>query len=661
MTLLTALLWAFTSTAQPDSLVLSLDSTRVVAVVNTSQLKGKLTETLTWDMAQISLLPKVLGTADPLHYASMLPGVQTNSEFNGGIHILGSETSHNDVRLGGVPVYGANHLFGLYSVFNSTHFPTATFALRTPTPTRLGGLFDMNLPDVIPDGTQAEGSVGLIASQVTIRSGKGNSAFFASARTSHLNTFYKGLMEMDGDPIRYHFGDYNISWLWSPGKRDKLWVNAYAGRDEGSIREVHFDALVDSRWGNSLASARWMHDFGNMVMDQTVFATGFRTAAAIDQEVIKLKLPSQITTYGYRGELKRGVSRLFLDISLHDVSPQTPEVSGNHNSGTVSERQKGAEIVPGVSTGGDFGLSTSWTAGLSIPWYISPEKESRVHLSPEFRVSHKLPRYGTIAGGVSMKYQHLFQTGFSDIGLPIEFWFLAGRHSDPQAALSGNLSYELDIKGGAYHLSADAYCSGLSGQVDYGGTLFDLIDTEYNLDRMLLKGRGINYGTGIILSKRSGDLTGWISYSWARALRRFESLSPGRYYPADHERPHELDAVATYRLGKWDFGGSFVAASGTPVTHPDFLYLASGQILAKYREHNSSRMRPYIRMDLSANWNFIRTEHIEAGLNLSVYNVMDYRNDVCYRLTLRGDEFRYGNLTSFMHFIPSTSLYFKIR
>ena len=57
-------------------------------------------------------MPQILGNADPMHYAQMLPGVQTNNEYQGGIHVQGCDNEHNQITIGGVPVYNAVHLLG---------------------------------------------------------------------------------------------------------------------------------------------------------------------------------------------------------------------------------------------------------------------------------------------------------------------------------------------------------------------------------------------------------------------------------------------------------------------------------------------------------------------------------------------------------------------
>ena len=91
-------------------------------------------------------MPKILGNADPLHYAQLMPGIQTNSEYDAGLHIQGCDNQHNVVALNGVPVYNPGHLLGIFSVFNGGHFANMQIRksnVTSDSPNRIGGTVDM--------------------------------------------------------------------------------------------------------------------------------------------------------------------------------------------------------------------------------------------------------------------------------------------------------------------------------------------------------------------------------------------------------------------------------------------------------------------------------------------------------------------------------------
>ena len=55
-----------------------------------------------WSFDEIDKLPQIFGYADPIKYSQTLPGIQTNNEYDAGIHIYGCDNSHNYVGIEGV-------------------------------------------------------------------------------------------------------------------------------------------------------------------------------------------------------------------------------------------------------------------------------------------------------------------------------------------------------------------------------------------------------------------------------------------------------------------------------------------------------------------------------------------------------------------------------
>ena len=114
--------------AQDDTRVYAIDTLVVSAKRTTSYLKGNANQEIQWDMNMMHHLPKILGNADPMHYTQLLPGVQTNSEYNSGLYVQGCDNSHNLVAIEGVPIYNASHLlvYGFFT-FGTACFPFQPF------------------------------------------------------------------------------------------------------------------------------------------------------------------------------------------------------------------------------------------------------------------------------------------------------------------------------------------------------------------------------------------------------------------------------------------------------------------------------------------------------------------------------------------------------
>ena len=245
---------------QTDSVTDKLDSTVLSARKRSSALAIGKAGVQKVDIGGLTSIPSVLGNADPVRFLASLPGVETGSELDAGLHIQGSESAHSLVSMDGVPVYGAKHLLGIFSVFNPPHFSTMRFSQKAVSANRLGGEVDMALPTDIPGSTKLDLSTGLISAQGTLRQPIGsNTALALSGRASFINLLYKDLVKIGEDPLQYDFGDVNMSLVSRPSAKDQLVFNVYSGRDKGHFSSSDTSLDLNADWGNFLASAAWKH------------------------------------------------------------------------------------------------------------------------------------------------------------------------------------------------------------------------------------------------------------------------------------------------------------------------------------------------------------------------------------------------------------------
>ena len=646
--------------AQTDSLYMHIDSTTFLIRRHTSAVRKSSSGVTTIDAGLIQSLPKIFGNTDPVNFIRQLPGVQTSSEYDSGIHIQGCDNSHNLISIGNIPIYGSNHLLGLFSSFIPYHHEKMTFSTSAVDATRLGGMLDMELADTLKKPVSGEISAGLISSQGTLRTRIGKKSHLRiSARGSYINLLYKRWMLISGNPLKYSFGDGNLTWLYADDQ-DRIWADIYFGTDKVHMTENTFDVGLGLNWGNAMGSLHWERRGADIRQRHSIYYSGFLSDCDVIQSSSSMDMTSFISTTGYKGQVKWKGFSAGADLAYHHIQPQSPQLHGIIGTeNNPQERQNSGEASVYARYTRTFADRIEAKIGLKGSGYMSPERQVYGGLSPEASVSYNTFTHGKIKAEYDLRRQYLFQTGISNIGLPVEFWFAAGRHSRPQYSHNFSLSYDASFFRESLAVSASVYYKRLYNQVQYTGSLFDFFSSVYDLDSHLLKGQGWNYGLNLMIHKQAGNLTGWVSYSLGRALRQFDNHGYNGIYPANHERIHELNAVASYKLRKWDFGGTFVYASGLPFTAPEYFYLSSGQLLAVYGEHNGCRMRPYIRLDLSVTYSFIKTPEQENGINLSVYNVLARHNDVMYRISKDEKGYSYSALSFFIQLMPSINYYHK--
>lgn len=647
--------------AQTDSLYMLIDSTTVVSERHSSALRLASGQIMKIDMDMIQNLPKILGNTDPLHFVKLLPGVQTNSEQDSGIHIQGCDAAHNEMSVGGVPVFGVNHMLGLFSIFNPEHYSQMSFS-HNSTFNRLGGMLRMELPDTLKKKVEGAVSVGIMSSQGSIGLRiKEKSHLKVSARQSYMNLLYGRWMTLNGTRIKYGFGDYNLTYIWDSGKGDRVWLDGYLGMDRAGMDEKSYDIGLSIKWGNYLGAAHWKHTGDILNHYHSLYSSGYMSDVFVSQSNAIVQLPTFINAAGYKGGLSWERLQARWESVYYRAMPQLPQIHGMFNS-TEPQKEIQNALENTLALDYDYEFASDWNlkAGLKGTLLYNPEAQLDWGLAPALSLSYNARRLGKFALDYRWQEQYIFQTGLSNVGFPIEFWFVAGKHSPAQ--YSQNISFAYDVKfcRDMFALSCNLYYKQLYNQVEYKGDLFDFFLQEYNLDDCLLKGRGWNYGANVMLHKQSGAVTGWVAYSVGRALRKFNDPEYTGIYPANHERIHELNAVCSYDWRRWNFSSTFIYASGQPFTAPGSYYISSGKIIANYGERNACRMRPYIRLDLSATWTIKKDENQENGLNFSVYNVLGRRNDVIYRLRVNDEnQFAYSRMSFGLRFVPSISYYHK--
>lgn len=641
--------------AHAQTLPLQIDSSIVSSSGKEILLKDRFAHATRVDVGEMAVFPSLLGNADPIRFAQMLPSTQSSSELDAGIHIQGCDHQHNLVSLGGIPIYGASHLMGLFSVFNPGHFKSMTYNPVAVGENRLGGVLDMQTRASSPREWGVDASLGLISAQASVEAPMAkNAGILVSARRSLLDLFFGDAIQLDKISLGYSFSDYNGTLIWHPSSQDRISLNFYYGDDR--MISAATGLGLDLYWKNLLGSLRWDHDN----LEQNLYYTACSLNLELDEQGKRVLLPSRIGTLGYKAVWTQGALRLRADFAMHQVVPQSPSVTG---SGVVFAQEapmRAWENSASAHWSGNPSSRFSYTVGLGAQWYVSPERKSHFGLSPHFTGILTLPRESRLYVHTGIRHQYLFQTGLSNIGFPTEFWLPAGKYSDPQWTAEASLTYEKDWgqrNGPTWSFSAELYGRYLGNQLDYTGGIMEFLDGSYRLQDALQQGSGRNYGLNLMLHKSTGNLTGWIAFSAGRSLRTFN----GKTWPSDHERLLELDLVASFRTGQWDFGGSFVCAGGTPFTEPLAYYMVGSQLVAAFKEHNAGRLEPYIRLDLNTRYHFRSRGRLQHGLNFSVYNVLArkqemYRTIECQRsLVLWSYKHIYLGITV----IPSVAYYLK--
>jgi outer membrane receptor protein involved in Fe transport len=212
-----------------------------------------------------------------------------------------------------------------------------------------------------------------------------------------------------------------------------------------------------------------------------------------------------------------------------------------------------------------------------------------------------------------------------------DFWTLADSKLDPSSAnhFIAGFTWEND----QFLVDVEGYYKQLFDLVEFSQRFRRTADDKYNF----FAGNGSSRGIEVLLQKKQGWLTGWISYTLSRTESYFPDISANPF-AAVQDQLHELKTVLSADLGAdWTLSTVFIYGSGKPYTSPVSQYTLNllGDASSSYvhiGEKNGYRLPAYHRLDVSISKLMSSSDDplkIRAGLSL--FNLYNHKNVSYYR------------------------------
>jgi hypothetical protein len=232
----------------------------------------------------------------------------------------------------------------------------------------------------------------------------------------------------------------------------------------------------------------------------------------------------------------------------------------------------------------------------------------------------------------------------------------------PEIADQGSIGWYKNFKDNMYEFNVETYYKYLQNQIDYR----NYANTQANekLEGELLYGIGRAYGLEMILKKKSGRLSGWISYCLSKTERKIQGINDGAWYRAKQDRTHDLSVVGMYEIKpNLTISALFVFYTGNAATFPSGKYVLDGQTQFVYTTRNGYRMPNYHRLDFGLNWVRKNTEKYESSWNFSIYNVYGRQNayNISFRPNADNPNVSEAVQVSLFRWIPAITYNFKFK
>ena len=598
---------------------------------------------ITLNREEIKAVPAFMGEVDILKTIQLLPGIQPGAEGTSGLYVRGGGPGQNLVLLDGVPVYNANHLFGFFSVFNADAIQNVN-VIKGGFPARYGGrlssVIDIQMKEGNMNEFHGEGAVGNVTSKITVEGpiNKGKTSYMLSARRTFLDLFTVPIARLsDSERITsYYFGDINAKVNHIFSDKDRIFISAYAGKDQfkeetnsisaiGDITEDLFEK-TDLGWGNITTALRWNHVynprlFSNLTATYSRYELNFSTE--VDVKFHQDDIIDQVSRRNiYQSNTRDWALKIdfdYLPTNNHLIRFGASAIDHRFNPGS-SQFQSHLETD---TTFGSSSISTqeffvyvedemeisdrlSLNAGLHLS--ASMAENTRYHslqprVSTNLQLNHKLSvktSYARMA-----QYIHLLVN--SGIGLTTDLWVPVTDRIKPQVSDQVALGIASEM-GNTFELTVEGYYKWMSNLIEYkdGAGFLDIDDAW---EDKVEPGEGYSYGVELLLKKPLGKATGWLGYTWSKNRRDFENLNFGREFFHRYDRRHDISLALNHRLKPHiDLGIVWVYGTGFPVTLPTSTYQKTSDHITGNTEttfikdfpgRNSTRMKDYHRLDVS--------------------------------------------------------------
>jgi len=670
--------------------------------VNSTQMSN-----VSLSMNQIKMLPRFFGETDIIKAIQLMPGIKGGSEGNAGLYVRGGGPDQNLILLDGAPVYNASHLFGFFSIFNSDAINHVQL-LKGGFPARYGGRLSSVLDVTMKDGNMkkysVEGSVGAIASKLTVEGPikKDVASFMVSGRRTYLDFLLQPLFQLGSGNSNmrqgYFFSDMNAKVNWKLSKKDRIFLSYYGGKDKFYLKSKPYSYLYDgntitdeseekNQWGNQLGGIKWNRIVNkNTFLNTQINYTKYYYLISQSTANSETNDTSNIEQYNYNGfissirdfsiksdaeiNLNRHYIRTGFSAVLHQFIPGQTEIkfrqTGKRTIDTTFGSDKTQSLESFIYAEDDFEYSKKLKINYGLHINLYNYKRSYFpSLQPRLAMRYLLNKTLSLKGSYSNMRQNIHLLTNNTLGLPNDLWVPATDKVKPMNSNQVAIGIAKSFKE-TYEITFETYYKNMKNVIEFKeGASFLSVNNSW--ENKVAVGNGKAYGFEFLFQKRTGDLTGWVGYTLSWVKRTVPEVNFGKEFYYKYDSRHDVSFVLNYKENeKWDYGLVWVFRTGNAITlatatYPGYTtnhFQNTYTPALSYTGRNNFRFANYHRLDLSVTRHFKKKWGM-IDLNFSIYNAYSRINPFYYKIGIDNRGNRQIKRVGLFPILPSLNLNFK--
>ncbi len=614
------------------------------------------------DFDRFSILPGMTET-DVLQSVQAFPGIQSINETVSDINIRGGTNDQNLILWDGIKMYQSGHFFGLISMYN-------------PQITQKVGLWKNGAPVAYTDGvsgtilmetdqqitTNFQGNVAFnfldanafadiplgSRSSVQVAARKAISNYVESPtyrayfdRISQDTEVESNAGEVVNSDFEFDFYDHSIRWLFKPSKKDEIRLNfinannelvfnenaTIGGREESKKSSVAQNSIAGGlqyhrSWTDRLSTSLNIYetDYALKAINANILDNQrFLQKNSVSETGVKLE-GSYILTDRWR--IQGGYQYIDTKVTnLDDIdNPFFRTLDGEVLSTHAGYTQLGYISKDRLTT---------FNAGIRYNYLDKFKKqllEPRLSFNQRFLNSFSLEILGEI------KHQNTsqiinFQNDF--LGIEKRRWRLSNDKDIP-VIIGKQLSAGLSFSDNGWLINIVGYFKNVDGI----STSSQGFQNQYEF--VPANGSYDANGIDLLIRKQFKNVNTWLSYSFLSSDYMF-TLLPDTSFPNNLEVVNSLTFGSTYSIPHFLFSAGLNWHSGKPMTQP----IVGSEVLGgsiNYGPVNDERLDDYMRVDVSAVYQFKLKRASKVNIGVSVWNLLDKENTIntFYRINALG-------------------------
>lgn len=648
------------------------------------------------DIKSIKQVPAVFGEADILRVVLTLPGVQSVGEATTGFNVRGGAADQNLILLNDETIYNPSHFFGFFSAFDPDIVKDVEL-YKSSIPEKFGGRLASVLEVTDREGNKKKftgtAGIGLLTSRFNIEGPiiKDKTSFIFGARTSYSD-WLLSLLPEEYKHSEASFYDFNLGISHQVNDKNNIYLNAYMSHDG-----FRLNSDTTYSYGNKNADIKWKHNFNDKLF--SVLMVGYdryQYAVSSDANVVNgYNLNYNINQSNFKADFTYYVnSKNTVDFGLSSIYYKFHEgdLEPFNSKSLVAPDVVPAEqaLESALYLGDKYDLTPDLTIAAGIRYslynYLGPQtvyqyapnlpktsanildsttyknnQVAKTYGGPEIRASIRYNLNDNLSVKASYntlrQYVHLLSntTAIS----PTDVYKLSDPNIKPQYGDQVSLGLYKNAASNTIETSVEVYYKRIRDYLDYksGATLL----LNDHIEQDVLNTQGKAYGIEFLIKKAEGKLNGWMSYTYSRTFLRQddpnagELINGGNYYPANYDKPHDLDFTGNYRFThRYSISLNIVYSTGRPITLPIAKYEYDGAERVFYGDRNADRIPDYFRSDFSINieGNHKVHQRTHNSWTVGIYNLTGRANAYSTYFTEQGGVINGYQLSIFAKPIP---------